>query len=65
MRLALVLALAGVAAVGVLAGMPGLIRSADTGTGIVGAGIALGILSALAPSPRRPEPLAYRRRVAR
>jgi hypothetical protein len=58
MRLGLLLAVAIVAAVGVLAGLPSLARSADPGMMVVGAGLVLGLLSALGPRPRRPDPIA-------
>jgi hypothetical protein len=61
MRLGLLLALAIAAAVGILAGLPGLARSADPGMMVVGAGLVLGLLSALAPRPRRPDPIASTR----
>jgi hypothetical protein len=59
MRLAFVLALAGLAAAAMLVGVPAMARSADVGTAIVGAGLALGILSALGPRPRRHQPVAH------
>jgi hypothetical protein len=57
MRLAPVLAIAAATGVGVLAGLPGLLRCADTGTLIVSAGLALGLWSALAPRTPTPDPV--------
>ena len=58
MRLTNLLPVAGLGAVAMLVGVPALARTADAGTAIVGAGLTLGLLSALSPRPRRHEPFA-------